>query len=273
MVIEGKGKATTTSRQSQPNRPSPVSRIGKIASLRKFADTAQALDLLHDLAKAVAPIINEHRFQVGLLSEMDPKNPNLLGLNVNHGQKVLIRLRPAYNKSTFLPMGDLIGTFLHELCHNVHGPHNAAFYSLLDSLKTQYETASYNSQYFAEENKLGTGLRDGMLVALRVRDMRLKKLSGGIFKAEKRRLGGAVIPIANRRAAMLEAAERRMKDSQWCTEAVASDIPKGDELEVEDCIDLTGDAFVENSTEDRTESVRVKPNEKKEIEVIDLTDE
>lgn len=273
MVIEGKGRAKSTSRQAQPNRPSPVSRIGKIASLRKFSDTAQALDLLHDLARAVAPIINEHRFQVGLLSEMDPKNPNLLGLNVNHGQKVLIRLRPAYNKSTFLPMGDLIGTFLHELCHNVHGPHNAAFYSLLDSLKTQYETASYSSQYFVEENKLGPGLRDGLMVALRVRDLRVKKLSGGIYKAEKRRLGGAVIPIAERRAAMLEAAERRRKDSQWCSEAVAGDIPNGDELEIQDCIDLTGDEFLKNSTEDKKRSIKEKTPIKKEIEVIDLTDE
>lgn len=274
-----------------PNRPSPVSRIGKIASLKKFPDTAQALDLLHDLARAVAPIINDRKFSVGLLSEMDPKNPSLLGLNVNHGQKILIRLRPPYNSRSFFPMGDLIGTFLHELCHNVHGPHNAAFYSLLDSLKTQYETASYNSQYFAEENKLGSGIRDGWVSAQRIREQRLKKLGGGIYKAESRRLGGVAVPIGDRRAAMLKAAERRMRDSQWCSEAAVSDVPSGDDLEFKEFIDLTEEAednedwgreFATDKGQakgrgDSREGRFVKDensNKKQEIiEVIDLTDD
>ena len=29
----------------------------------------------------------------------------------------------------------VLGTMLHELCHNEHGPHNAAFYKLLDEIK------------------------------------------------------------------------------------------------------------------------------------------
>jgi hypothetical protein len=28
----------------------------------------------------------------------------------------------------------VLGTMLHELCHNEHGPHNAAFYKLLDEI-------------------------------------------------------------------------------------------------------------------------------------------
>lgn len=281
MVIKGKGLFV----QKQPNRPSPVSRIGKIASLKKFPDAAQALDLLHDLARAVAPIINEHKFQVGLLSEMDPKNPNLLGLNVNHGLKVLIRLRPAHNNRSFYPMSDLIGTFLHELCHNVHGPHNAAFYSMLDSLKTQFETASYSSQYFAEENKLGPGLRgflgyrpghslgqggqirrESPLVTQQMRDSRLKKLTGGIYKAEKRRLGGSVAAVGDRRAAMLEAAERRRRDSQWCTEVNAGDIPNGDDLQIQDYVDLTGHDDSEELVEEKKVASKEVKTEQKEKE-------
>lgn len=286
MVIEGKGKPPKSAGAPNPNRPSPVSRIGKIASLKKFPDRAQALDLLHDLARMVAPIINDRKYNVGILSEMDPKNPNLLGLNVNHGQKILIRLRQPYNSKTFLPMSDLIGTFLHELCHNVHGPHNAAFYALLDSLKTQYETASYISQYFAEENKLGSGIRSGWVGVQRMREQRLKKLGGGTYKGESRRLGGLAVPIGDRRAAMLEAAERRRKDSQWCSEAAAGDVPSGDDLEIENFIDLTGD--IKNVSREKGENggnqmqvngTRIDDNKEngraqkkpKIIEVIDLT--
>ena len=28
----------------------------------------------------------------------------------------------------------VLGTMLHELCHNEHGPHSAAFYKLLDEI-------------------------------------------------------------------------------------------------------------------------------------------
>lgn len=284
MFVEEKG----TRAETQPCRPSPVSRIDKIASLRKFSDSAQALDVLHVLARAVAPIINERRFHVGLLSEMDPRNPCLLGLNVNHGQKILIRLRPSHNKSVFYPMGDLIGTFLHELCHNAHGPHNAAFYALLDSLKKQYETASYLRQYFAEEVKLGSTVRAGLLHTQRLRDLRIKKFAAGMFKAEKRRLGGLAIPIGNRRAAMLEAAERRSKDSQWCADAVAGDVPRGKDLEEKEFIDLT---VIENDGRDeaperkgktqkteKTETNKERTGKvhimaRKEIECIDLTED
>lgn len=259
MVIEGKDKPFKAS-APQEKRPPPVARISKIASLKKFPDTANALDLLHNVAKAVAPIIHEHRFDVGLLCEMDPKNPCLLGLNVNRGQKILLRLRPSHDKTSFYPMGDLIGTFLHELCHNVHGPHNSAFYDLLKSLKTQFETRSYKIQYFSEENRLGSSTRDKWLSVQRVRAARLKNLDSGVIKSESRRLGGSVVSVGDRRAAALEAAERRRRHNQWCTEAVAGDIPSGENLQIQDFIDLTGE-------DGHFQDTHVPPK----VEVIDLT--
>lgn len=270
MVIQGKGKAPKAPNQ---NRPSPVSRIGKIASLKKFADSAVALDLMHDLAKAVAPIINDRRFLVGLLSEMDPKNANLLGLNVNYGQKILIRLRPAYNKATFLPTSDLIGTFLHELCHNVHGPHNGAFYALLKSLKNQFMAASYLKQYFVEETRLGGN--SVFLGSQSIRDARIKKLDAGIHKAEIRRLGGVAKPLNERRRIMLEAAERRQKDNRWCLQGSTLDVPSSTELNIE-VVDLTGEENepdLEIARRPKTSEDYTVDKRETKIEVVDLTDD
>lgn len=46
---------------------------------------------------------------------MFPDNPGLLGLNVNGGQKILLRLRPHHAPDTFLEFDDVIGTMLHEV--------------------------------------------------------------------------------------------------------------------------------------------------------------
>lgn len=252
MVIQAPKEA------KQPNtpRPSPVSRIGKIASLKRYNDRDYALDLLHQMARAVAPIIHQYKFLVGTLCEMFPKNPGLLGLNVNKGQKILIRLRMPHNERSFFPMSDLIGTFLHELVHNVHGPHDAKFYALLDELRTKYENGAYATEdYVCEENKLGKLYSAPWEVAKTVRQKRLEALSKGKFKAEARRLGGSSVGPSAMREAMLRAAERRLRDSKWC--------PLGD-LDAIDLEELDLDGEVATTT----------PLKLKEYkEVIDLTQE
>lgn len=64
-----------------------------------------------------------------------PSNPSLLGLNVNRGEEIRIRLRFPHNERVFFPYEHLVGTMLHELTHIVHGPHDAKFYSLLGELE------------------------------------------------------------------------------------------------------------------------------------------
>lgn len=63
-----------------------------------------------------------------------PRNPSLLGLNIGAGQEIRIRLRKPGRESEFLPYEALVGTMLHELTHNEHGPHDAKFYKLLDEI-------------------------------------------------------------------------------------------------------------------------------------------
>jgi hypothetical protein len=49
------------------------------------------------------------------LSEFSPHNPGLLGLNVNRGAEVKIRLRPARDDNSFYDWNHILGTMLHEV--------------------------------------------------------------------------------------------------------------------------------------------------------------
>lgn len=64
-----------------------------------------------------------------------PKNGRLLGLNVGRGLHVKLRLRRPNREDEFFPYNNVLDTMLHELCHIVHGPHDAKFYALWDELR------------------------------------------------------------------------------------------------------------------------------------------
>ncbi|CAI5758539.1 unnamed protein product [Candida verbasci] len=237
MVKKGRGSYPI----KKPNKPSPVSNIGKIGSLLRYEDREYANNLLHEAAKLVAPIIHEHNFKVGVLCEMFPKNPNLLGLNMNKGQKILIRLRYASNERSFLPMSEIISTFLHELTHNLYGKHDKTFYDFLDKLKKRYEEIQYGGgstgNYRCEENKLGSNSLSDLSVS--IREKRIKELSKHKFKSEARTLASSlssykITKPKNPKLAALEAAERRLKDSRWChsEHADQEEVPDDTYLEI-----------------------------------------
>ncbi|CAK7916851.1 hypothetical protein CAAN3_19S02168 [[Candida] anglica] len=271
MVLKGTGKTT-----KEMPRASPTANISVIGSLKRFPDREYARDLLHEVAKLAAPLIYERGFKVGTLCEMLPKNANLLGLNVNRGQKILLRLRYHSNTKSFLPMGDIMGTFLHELTHNVYGPHDQKFYKLLDELKEQYETLQYGGKsktgYICEEEKLGGGYRFGGGFVSE-RDQRIKALSKSKYVGGSQKLGGSGGISKGSKSGLslrqlaLEAAERRAKDSKWCTGGEVGDISKDDELSVinvddgyQEVIDLTADEYDE-------------PTPRKEVIVVDACEE
>lgn len=229
---------------------SPTKYIDHIGSLTRFPDKLEARMLLQQVAKLVAPIMHENSFKVGTLCEMYPKNGNLLGLNVNRGQKILLRLRYASNLMLFLPLGDILGTMLHELTHNVHGAHDVQFYNFLDKLRARLELlqAQALTSYICEEQKLGT-IRGSATAT--VRSKRLAALKP-TFKTERRRLGGSGGNIGNTSGAVdasqlrqlrLQAAERRLQDSKWCGKSTDAE-PDISEVEIVDLTnedeDLTG---------------------------------
>lgn len=113
-----------------------------------YAKITQAKDLLQKVALQVQPLMRTHKFTVPLLTEFSPKQPNLLGLNVGGGNgkslEIRIRLRPPSSSSSisqdsFYPYEHILGTMLHELIHNVRGPHDALFYKKLDELTAECE--------------------------------------------------------------------------------------------------------------------------------------
>ena len=67
--------------------------------------------------------MRSHKFTVGLLTELAPhEHPQLLGLNVNSGQSILLRIRTdAYDG--FRTYVDIRRVLCHELTHNVYGGH------------------------------------------------------------------------------------------------------------------------------------------------------
>jgi hypothetical protein len=61
----------------------------------------------------------------------------VLGYNENAGHKIFLRLR-SDDETQFRSYNALVNTLLHELTHNVHGPHDAAFWKFFGQLKTEY---------------------------------------------------------------------------------------------------------------------------------------
>ncbi|KAL2643960.1 hypothetical protein R1flu_011547 [Riccia fluitans] len=188
---------------------------------------AEARKLLEDVARQVQPIMRKRKWKVPRLSEFCPNNPSLLGLNIDGGREIRIRLRRNRYDSRLFCYEETLGTMLHELTHIQCGPHNAAFYKLLDELTKECEELMVKGitgtgQGFDTRGKrLGglthnpplSSLRQNALAATEKR-ARLN----GVMPGGPRRLGGdseimkALSPI--QAAAM--AAERRLKDDFWC---------------------------------------------------------
>ncbi|KAF4470766.1 WSS1 involved in sister chromatid separation and segregation [Fusarium albosuccineum] len=118
-------------------------------------------------------------WKVRELAEFYPEQNNLLGLNVNRGMKICLRLRHAGDRNQFMPIENVVDTMLHELSHIVHGPHDAKFHALWDQLRDEHQ---------------------GLL---------LKGYTGEGFLSEGRRLGGSRMPPREARRLAREAAEKR----------------------------------------------------------------
>ena len=67
-------------------------------------------------------------WKVGLLAEFFPQNQNLLGININWGQTIKVRMRPHFDNTKFLEFDDIMGTMLHELAHIIHGRNEKIFF-------------------------------------------------------------------------------------------------------------------------------------------------
>lgn len=155
----------------------------------------EALQTLRKVASLVKPIMRQRGWRVGVLTEFFPQETNLLGLNVDRGRRICLRLRHAGDDRQFLPLEQVVDTMLHEyvsspplqvspnrivrLSHIIHGPHDEHFHKLWNQLRDEHEQL----------------IRKGY--------------TGEGFLSEGRKLGGARIPQHEAKRRARAAAEKR----------------------------------------------------------------
>ena len=76
------------------------------------------------------------------------------GFNVNRGRKIALRLRQPHNEDDFIDEESITETMLHELAHNVRGPHDDEFFRVLDGLTMEW----YDLRFRQRFGLTGTGL-------------------------------------------------------------------------------------------------------------------
>lgn len=153
--------------------------VSEYSHLKNFSRGDEALQKLKKIASLVKPIMRARNWRVGVLAEFYPDEQNLLGINMNKGQKICLRLRYPGDKNQFLPMEQVVDTMLHELAHIVVSPHNEQFHALWDQERKEYAA----------------------LIA--------KGYTGEGFLSEGHRLGGGRIPMSEARRVARAAAEKR----------------------------------------------------------------
>jgi DNA-dependent metalloprotease WSS1 len=209
--------------------------------LKTFENSSNALSLLKRAADNVLPIMKNRKWKVKHLQEFYPSNPNLLGLNVNHGLVVKVRLRKHSNKSAFLEYIDVLGTLLHELVHIVHSAHDQKFYKLLDELWDEIDESLVSGGHFGftvfrpsspkansdfnpfggRGRKLGSSRATGKTPlrekALRAAETRASGSSSS-SSSGSRKLGGVVDVTGSAREMAVRAALKRQRefDDGWC---------------------------------------------------------
>ncbi|RPD82246.1 WLM-domain-containing protein [Lentinus tigrinus ALCF2SS1-7] len=238
----------------------------------------EALDVLQRVASLVKPIMRKHGWVLPVLSEFFPESPNLL--DINSGQKILVRLRPPHTPNTFFDEEDILQTMLHELAHNVHGSHDDKFYKFLAGLEEEYATlrrSGYDGEGFhSAGRRLGTSFSHDLPVHLarqRAVDAAEKRRQISLVLSGGGRLGGAARD-ANKTPQELaaEAAERRARDDKACASASgAFALQEADKAAKEsvqdDVIDLTSDT--ESSSGASEPSERSASASEPDIIVID----
>ncbi|EPQ56232.1 WLM-domain-containing protein [Gloeophyllum trabeum ATCC 11539] len=141
-----KPQAKVRSTASPSSAASSTYKIHKIEPLPHLPNPESARALLQRLAEdpAIRHVMQKHQFAVGVLTELAPhEHPELLGLNVNAGQAIKLRLRTD-RYDGFRNYREVRRVLCHELTHNVHGDHDNNFKELNSKLNkevAEYETS------------------------------------------------------------------------------------------------------------------------------------
>ncbi|OJD17488.1 hypothetical protein AJ78_02409 [Emergomyces pasteurianus Ep9510] len=189
---------------------------------------AEALTTLRKIASLVKPIMRQRGWRVGTLAEFYPER-NLLGININRGQKICLRLRYPSDDKQFLPLDQVLDTMLHELCHIVHGPHNGEFHALWNQLRDEHLQLSlkgYTGEGFLSEGKRLGGQRIPLHEARRMARVAAEKRQA-LTAGSGRKVGGSpILRGTDMRQVIADAAQRRITVTKGC----ASGSSEGEKL-------------------------------------------
>jgi len=195
----------------------------EIKTLNKSFDS-EARHLLTRAASQVKPIMIKRRWRVKSLQEFYPTSPSLLGLNINGGDVIQIRLRHPKQLNRFFSFYSILGTLLHELCHIECGPHNSQFYKLLNEITKECEELMAKGIF----DNTGKGIK------LSENSTKIPKnpRAAAAAAAEKRAKYNTMVPnggiklgggsdglhwLVSPCEMALAAAERRLIDNLWCS--------------------------------------------------------
>lgn len=127
-------------------------KFGRIEALPGFSDTYVAQQMLEELASdpAILHVLSKHKWSVGALCEMFPEgyvgvsDVCVMGLNQNHGEKILLRLRTDDLKG-FRKALSIRKVLYHELAHNVYSDHDDDFYMLMRQIEREVNEADWTT--------------------------------------------------------------------------------------------------------------------------------
>lgn len=150
---------------------------------------------------------------------------------MNRGQKILLRLRYPGDRNQFLPIEQVTDTMLHELCHIVHGPHDAKFHALWDQLRDEHEglvMKGYTGEGFLSQGhklggRAGVSPQEARRLARVAAEERARQAERS--RGSGQRLGGAPLHRGQDiRAVITDAVERRNAIDRGCGSQNYTDI-------------------------------------------------
>jgi hypothetical protein len=114
----------------------------QITTLSNLPNESQAKEILQRLANdsGIIAVMNKYKFTVNELCELMPdgyvgvSDVCVMGLNQNHGQKILLRLRTDDLKG-FRKYLSIKKVLYHELAHNIYSEHDGNFYILMRAIE------------------------------------------------------------------------------------------------------------------------------------------
>ncbi|KAG7595326.1 Zinc finger RanBP2-type [Arabidopsis thaliana x Arabidopsis arenosa] len=270
-----------------------LNKVWEIKALKKKPREDEARKILEKVANQVQPIMTRRKWRVKVLSEFCPKNPMLLGVNVNRGVQVKLRLRRVNHDGEFLSYHEILDTMLHELCHNAHGPHNANFYKLWDELRKECEElmskgiTGTGQGFDIPGKRLGGLSRQPPLSSLRATaataaEKRVR--AGTLLPSGPHRLGGdsSIMSDLSPIQAAAMAAERRLLDDIWCgsqsTEALEDEESDSDTCKEpvsirETCMSMNAKSVKRCNSLSNANSCPPSSSHQGGSDVIDLTEE